>query len=69
MPSKKAGPKAAPKAAEPAAEAARMSVEQAVTRSLKRTHEMYLANYGQRLEVNEERCVCCAALLYSAPRI
>ena len=57
-PKKKA--KAAP-AAEAAAEPAAAASEAATTstlseralRSLKRTHEMYLSNYGQRPDVNE----------------
>ena len=54
-------PKKKAKAAAPAADPAAAASEAATTstlseralRSLKRTHEMYLSNYGQRPDVNE----------------
>ena len=44
---------AAEVAAEPAAAASTSTLSERALRSLKRTHEMYLSNYGQRPDVNE----------------
>ena len=33
------------------------SLQTAVLTSVKRTHEMFLSNYGQPVEENETRCV------------
>ena len=49
----KAAPAAAEPAAEPAAAASTSTLSERALRSLKRTHEMYLSNYGQRPDINE----------------